>query len=86
MRDRVLPALRAKQDQFLLRELVLRWTNHRLMNKWLDRLFAYLVSWSSELLVEIFIDGQNRFYVTHHNVPTLLTSGKHTHEYAMMTC
>jgi cullin 1 len=38
----VLPSLREKHGEFLLRELVLRWKNHRIMVKWLSRFFNYL--------------------------------------------
>ncbi|KAG2597627.1 cullin-1-like [Panicum virgatum] len=40
--DTVLPSLREKHGEFLLRELVLRWKNHRIMVKWLSRFFNYL--------------------------------------------
>ncbi|CAO2179951.1 unnamed protein product [Urochloa humidicola] len=38
----VLPSLREKHGEFLLRELVLRWKNHKVMVKWLGRFFYYL--------------------------------------------
>ncbi|RXH84317.1 hypothetical protein DVH24_027216 [Malus domestica] len=38
----VLPALREKHDEFMLRELVKRWANHKLMVRWLSRFFHYL--------------------------------------------
>ncbi|CAN0841873.1 CUL1 [Linum grandiflorum] len=38
----VLPAIREKHDEFMLRELVKRWTNHKLMVRWLSRFFHYL--------------------------------------------
>ncbi|KAK9084150.1 hypothetical protein Scep_030621 [Stephania cephalantha] len=38
----VLPTLREKHDEFLLRELVKRWTNHKIMVRWLSRFFHYL--------------------------------------------
>ncbi|KVH94453.1 Cullin, N-terminal [Cynara cardunculus var. scolymus] len=38
----VLPSLRETRDQFMLRELVERWTNHKLMVRWLSRFFNYL--------------------------------------------
>jgi cullin 1 len=38
----VLPALREKHDEFMLRELVKRWENHKLMVRWLSRFFNYL--------------------------------------------
>ncbi|KMZ75284.1 putative Cullin-1 [Zostera marina] len=38
----VLPSLREKHDEFMLRELVKRWENHKLMVRWLSRFFYYL--------------------------------------------
>ncbi|KAF1887345.1 hypothetical protein Lal_00040947 [Lupinus albus] len=38
----VLPSLREKHDEFMLRELVKRWANHKLMVRWLSRFFHYL--------------------------------------------
>nr|ACS69068.1 CULLIN1-like protein 1 [Lilium longiflorum] len=38
----VLPSLREKHDEFMLRELVKRWDNHKVMVRWLSRFFHYL--------------------------------------------
>ncbi|KAI5680407.1 hypothetical protein M9H77_01634 [Catharanthus roseus] len=38
----VLPSLREKHDEFMLKELVKRWANHKLMVRWLSRFFHYL--------------------------------------------
>ncbi|KAK3025141.1 hypothetical protein RJ639_043923 [Escallonia herrerae] len=38
----VLPALTEKHDEFMLRELVNRWMNHKIMVRWLSRFFHYL--------------------------------------------
>lgn len=38
----VLPPLREKHDEFMLRELVKRWANHKVMVRWLSRFFFYL--------------------------------------------
>ncbi|XP_039162494.1 cullin-1 isoform X1 [Eucalyptus grandis] len=38
----VLPSLREKHDEFMLRELVKRWGNHKVMVRWLSRFFYYL--------------------------------------------
>ncbi|XP_059625728.1 cullin-1-like isoform X2 [Cornus florida] len=38
----VLPSLREKHDEFMLRELVKRWANHKFMVRWLSRFFHYL--------------------------------------------
>ncbi|XP_074279245.1 cullin-1-like isoform X2 [Silene latifolia] len=42
LNEKVLPSLREKHDEFLLRELVNRWSNHKEMVKWLTRFFHYL--------------------------------------------
>ncbi|XLU24611.1 hypothetical protein S245_060677, partial [Arachis hypogaea] len=39
---RVLPSLREKHDEFMLRELVKRWANHKIMVRWLCCFFHYL--------------------------------------------
>ncbi|XP_007009824.2 PREDICTED: cullin-1 [Theobroma cacao] len=38
----VLPSIRAKHDEFMLKELVKRWANHKVMLRWLSHLFYYL--------------------------------------------
>ncbi|GKU86772.1 hypothetical protein SLEP1_g1252 [Rubroshorea leprosula] len=38
----VLPSLIEKHDEFMLRELVKRWLNHKVMVRWLSRFFHYL--------------------------------------------
>ncbi|KAH0633981.1 hypothetical protein KY284_036767 [Solanum tuberosum] len=38
----VLPALQERHDEFMLREFVKRWANHKLMVRWLSRFFHYL--------------------------------------------
>ncbi|CAL5413157.1 unnamed protein product [Camellia sinensis] len=38
----VLPSLREKHDVFMMRELVNRWSNHKVMVRWLSRFFHYL--------------------------------------------
>lgn len=38
----VLPALRKKHDEYMLRELVKRWEDHKVMVRWLSRFFNYL--------------------------------------------
>lgn len=42
IRSTVLPSIREKHDEFMLRELVKRWGNHKLMVRWLSRFFYYL--------------------------------------------
>ena len=56
----VLPSLRDRHDEFLLRELIRRWENHRIMNKWMQKFFMYL----------------DRYYVKHHSLPTLEEAGR----------
>ncbi|KAL5541814.1 hypothetical protein UlMin_009524 [Ulmus minor] len=38
----ILPSLRDNHDEFMLRELVKRWANHKIMVKWLACFFLYL--------------------------------------------
>ncbi|XP_078444946.1 cullin-1 [Wolffia australiana] len=38
----VMPSLREKHAEFMLRELVKRWANHKVMVRWLSRFFHYL--------------------------------------------
>eukprot|EP00181_Compsopogon_caeruleus_P003026 CAMPEP_0184677804 /NCGR_PEP_ID=MMETSP0312-20130426/396_1 /TAXON_ID=31354 /ORGANISM="Compsopogon coeruleus, Strain SAG 36.94" /LENGTH=776 /DNA_ID=CAMNT_0027125917 /DNA_START=44 /DNA_END=2374 /DNA_ORIENTATION=+ len=39
---KTLPALRLQHDQFMLKELVRRWENHKNLVKWVTRVFGYL--------------------------------------------
>jgi len=55
----VLPALKSKHKVYLLREMVQRWKNHQLMNKWMQKFFMYL----------------DRYYVRHHSLPSLKEAG-----------
>jgi len=55
----VLPALREKHDEFMLRELVKRWENHKLMVRWLSRFFNYL----------------DRYYISRHSLAPLTEVG-----------
>ncbi|KAF1787116.1 Cullin protein, neddylation domain [Phytophthora cactorum] len=59
LEQKVLPSLEQAHDQFFLQELVKRWTNHKLMMKWMTRFFMYL----------------DRYYVKHHSLPTLDDAG-----------
>ncbi|URD74560.1 cullin 1 [Musa troglodytarum] len=38
----VLPSLRSKHDEYMLKELVRRWFNYKVMVRWLSRFFHYL--------------------------------------------
>ncbi|OVA00206.1 Cullin [Macleaya cordata] len=40
--SQVLPSLKEKHGEFMLRELVNRWGNHKVMVRWLSRFFNYL--------------------------------------------
>ena len=55
----VLPALKQKSGNALLSELTVRWSNHKIMNKWMRLFFMYL----------------DRYYVKHHSLPTLDVAG-----------
>ncbi|CEG45293.1 cullin protein 1 [Plasmopara halstedii] len=59
LEHKVLPSLEQAHDEFFLQELVKRWTNHKLMMKWMSRFFMYL----------------DRYYVKHHSLPTLDDAG-----------
>ncbi|TYH57466.1 hypothetical protein ES332_D08G091200v1 [Gossypium tomentosum] len=51
----VLPSLREKHDEFMLRELAKRWANHKVMVRWLSRFFHYL----------------DRYFIARRSLPTL---------------
>ena len=51
----VLPVLRDKHDEGLLKELLSRWNNHKIMVRWLSRFFNYL----------------DRYYIQRHNLHSL---------------
>lgn len=55
----VLPALRDQHNEFLLKELTRRWSNHEIMNKWMQKFFMYL----------------DRYYVKHHSLDPLMKAG-----------
>ncbi|XP_073148939.1 cullin-1-like [Henckelia pumila] len=55
----VLPSLREKHDEYMLRELVNRWANHKVMVRWLSRFFYYL----------------DRYFVTRRSLPSLKEVG-----------
>ncbi|KAL1524971.1 hypothetical protein AB1Y20_019847 [Prymnesium parvum] len=56
---RILPRIREKHDEYMLRELVRRWKNHKLMIRFLSHVFKYL----------------DRFYVKRLSVPELAEVG-----------
>lgn len=51
----MLPVLRDKHDDGLLKELLGRWQNHKVMVRWLSRFFNYL----------------DRYYIQRHNLHSL---------------
>ncbi|CAI9274933.1 unnamed protein product [Lactuca saligna] len=55
----VLPSLREKHGEFMLRELVRRWSNHKVMVRWLSRFFHYL----------------DRYFITRRSLPALKEVG-----------
>jgi len=57
--DKVLPSLQDHRDEFLLQELLTRWSNHKVMVRWLSRFFNYL----------------DRYYITRHQKATLKDVG-----------
>jgi len=57
--SRVLQAVTAKRDVYLLAEVAKRWKHQEIMIKWMKKFFLYL----------------DRFYVEHHNLPTLEEAG-----------
>jgi len=56
---RILPRIREKHDEYMLRELVRRWENHKLMIRFLSHVFKYL----------------DRFYVKRLSLPELAQVG-----------
>ncbi|KAK7379173.1 hypothetical protein VNO80_04626 [Phaseolus coccineus] len=59
LKTTVLPSLREKHDEFMLRELIERWLNHKVMVRWLSRFFHYL----------------DRFFVAQHSLPGVRAVG-----------
>ena len=55
----VLPALGEKSGEFMLKELVRRWDDHKVMVRWLSRFFNYL----------------DRYYIQRHNLAALKDVG-----------
>ncbi|KAK4487293.1 hypothetical protein RD792_006100 [Penstemon davidsonii] len=55
----VLPSLRKKHNEFMLMELVRRWSNHKVMVRWLSRFFHYL----------------DRFFIARRSLPLLKEAG-----------
>lgn len=57
--DKVMPALKDKQGEYLLKELLKRWANHKVMVRWLSRFFNYL----------------DRYYISRHSLHSLKDVG-----------
>lgn len=55
----VVPSLHDKHDTFLLHEVCRRWSNHKIMNRWMKSFFMYL----------------DRYYVQYHSLPKLNDAG-----------
>ncbi|EPS64542.1 hypothetical protein M569_10237, partial [Genlisea aurea] len=55
----VLPSVQEKHDEFMLRELVKRWQNHKIMVRWLSRFFHYL----------------DRYFISRRSLPALKEVG-----------
>ncbi|VVA89777.1 unnamed protein product [Arabis nemorensis] len=54
-KETVLPSLREKHDEYMLKELSLRWDNHKVMVRWLSRFFYYI----------------DRYFIARRSLPTL---------------
>jgi len=59
LKANVSKALKEKRDEYLLKEMVTRWDQHVIMDKWMRKFFMYL----------------DRYYVKHHSIPTLHEAG-----------
>jgi cullin 1 len=68
--NKVLPVLKERHGEFLLRELVLRDSNHSVMNKWLWKFFCYL----------------DRYYVKYHALPLLREAGLKLFKNIILEC
>jgi len=55
IKEKVIPTLEEKQGEYMLKSLVTRWDNHKLMVRWLSRFFNYL----------------DRYYVQRHHIAPL---------------
>ncbi|KAI3469405.1 hypothetical protein Pfo_026068 [Paulownia fortunei] len=60
--SKVLPSLRGKQNENLLRELLRRWNNHKTITRWLSRFFNYL----------------SRYYIPKKELPSLVETSHST--------
>ncbi|XP_006303539.2 cullin-2 [Capsella rubella] len=58
-KDTVLPSLRNKFDEYMLKELVKRWGNNKVLVRWLSRFFDYL----------------DRYYIPRRALPSLNVAG-----------
>ncbi|KAK2358240.1 hypothetical protein P8452_77380 [Trifolium repens] len=59
IKSTVLPSLQEKKDELLLRELLKRWSNHKIMTCWLSKFFRYL----------------DRYYTPKQRLPSLEETG-----------
>ncbi|XP_044974546.1 cullin-1-like [Hordeum vulgare subsp. vulgare] len=77
IKSTVLPALKSKHGEFLLRELVERWKNHKVMVRWLTRFFHYLDRYyvSRKALKPLKLLGVSCFYdLVFNGLKTTLTT------------
>ncbi|KAL3922533.1 MAG: hypothetical protein SGPRY_004527 [Prymnesium sp.] len=78
---RILPRIREKHDEYMLRELVRRWENHKLMIRFLSHVFKYLVrKQAAQSLLpnspeQSLSHVQDRFYVKRLSLPELAEVG-----------
>lgn len=56
---KVLPSLKGRHNEFLLKEFVQRWENHKVMVRWLARVFHYL----------------DRYFISRRSLPSLRDTG-----------
>lgn len=73
----MLPALKDKTDILLMKELLQRWSNHKIYVKWMDRFFTYLAASSGheERLLQPHVVTKDRYYVKLQSVEPLHNKG-----------
>jgi len=76
---RILPRIKEKHDESMLRELVRRWENHKLLIRFLSHVFKYLVCAPAAAMREATYTqswcAQDRFYVKRLSLPELAEVG-----------
>lgn len=74
--EKVIDSLKGLFGEYLLRELHKRWSNHKIMVRWLSNFFNYLDRYGFENRMEetcVF-----RYYVARHSLDNLQKVGNHT--------